>query len=205
MARKSARKNMRSAAKDARGSVQAAESALDKIGTATGQAISSVAANVGPALEDARDRIAPAVEDARDRARDTIVPAVTVAVASGRKKGREVAERTGLVEEKKKSHKLRNLVLLLGLGGVVAFVAKRFTGQDADPAWTASRDSASRVPPRPATAPSPDAAVPAAPIGGAAAPVDESETAPTAPFASEETVESPTPTTPDEPLEKKQV
>lgn len=199
MARKSARKKMRSAVGDARSSVQpAAESAIDKIGTATGQAISSVAANVGPALDDARGRISPVVEDARDMARDTIVPAVTVAVARGRKKGREVAERAGLVEEKKKSHKLRNLVILLGLGGLAAFVAKKLTGKDADPAWTASRDSASSMPPRP-TSP-----VHAAPVS-AAGPVDESETAPTAPFASEETVESPVPTTPDEPLQKKHV
>jgi len=135
----STRKKARSAAKDARSTVKpAAEVALERIGSATEQALSSVASTVGPALEDARDRLAPAVEDARVK----MAPVVAGAVATSRRKGRQVAERAGIVEERKKSHKLRNFVLLLGLGGAAAFVYSKLTGKDADPAWTASRDSA---------------------------------------------------------------
>ena len=189
MALKSARKKISSAADDARSSVQpAAESAIDRIGTATEQVISSVAASA----EDARHRFGPAVEDARDK----VAPVVAGAVATGRKRGREAAVRAGLVEEKKKSHKFRNFLLVLGLGGVAAFVYSKMTGKAADPAWTTSRDSAASTP-RQHAAPRPAAAT--------AGPVDGSDTAPTAPLASEETVESPTPTTPDAPLEKKNV
>ncbi len=139
MALTSTRKKARSAAKDARSTVKpAAEVALERIGSATEQALSSVASTVGPALEDARDRLAPAVEDARVK----MAPVVAGAVATSRRKGRQVAERAGIVEERKKSHKLRNFVLLLGLGGAAAFVYSKLTGKDADPAWTASRDSA---------------------------------------------------------------
>ncbi len=187
MALRSARKNIRSAGYDA-------ESALDKIGTATEQVISSVASG----LDDTRERVVPAVGDARDK----VVPVVSAALAAGRKKGREVAVRAGVVEEKKETHKLRNFLLLLGLGGAAAFVYSRMTGKSADPAWTASRDSAAVWPNAGSdTAPTDTAAS----VAAVAGPVDESETAPTAPLASEETVESPTPTTPDQPLEKKDV
>ena len=46
-----------------------------------------------------------------------------------------------MAEEPKKSHKLRNLLIVLGLAGLAAFVYKKVTGKDADPAWTQSRDS----------------------------------------------------------------
>jgi hypothetical protein len=190
VARKSARKKISSAADDARSSVRpAAESAIDRIGTATEQVISSVAASA----EDARNRFGPTVEDARDK----MVPVVAGAVATGRRRGREAAVRAGIVEEKKETHKFRNFLIVLGLGGVAAFVYTRMTGKNADPAWTTSRDSAASTP-RQHAAPPTAAAV-------AAGPVDGSDTAPTAPLASEETVESPTPTTPDAPLEKKNV
>jgi len=190
VARKSARKKISSAADDARSSVQpVAESAIDRIGTATGQAISSVAASA----DDARHRLGPAVEDARDK----MAPVVAGAVATGRRKGREAAVRAGIVEEKKETHKFRNFLLVLGLGGVAAFVYTKMTGKNADPAWTASRDSAASAPRSHADNPPPASA--------AAGPVDGSDTAPTAPLASEETVESPDPTTPDAPLEKKNV
>ncbi len=191
MALKSARKKSRSAGYDA-------ESALEKLSTATGQVVSSVVSTV----DETRDRLAPAVEDARDK----VVPVVAGAVVAGRQKGREVAVRAGIVEEKKESHKLRNLLLLLGLGGLAAFVYTKVTGKSSDPAWTASRDSAaaSTSGGRHETTPSEPTEATVA-VAGSAGPVDGSETAPTAPLASEETVESPFPTTPDEPLEKRDV
>jgi hypothetical protein len=232
VAGRTTRKKMRSAAEDARSAVKpAAESAIDKIGSVTSDAITAVASSVGPALDDARDRIGPLVEDARDRitpvvsdardritpalgdardrlspvvdsARDKIVPAAGMAVAAGRRRGRRAAVKLGLAEEPKKTHKLRNVIILIGLGGLAAFVYTKLSGKDADPAWTAGRDTAAA-----------DAAGSAPPVTAEAAGVDEGDAtaqdgsgaAPTAPFASEETVESPVPTTPDEPLEEKQL
>jgi len=178
----------------------AAETALDKIGTATEQIVSTVVSTVGPALEDAKDKakdvtndsVKPAVEEAKDKAletyKETLVPLAAAALVEGKARGRRAAVKLGVTEEPKKSHKLRNLLIILGLAGLAAFVYKKVTGNDADPAWTQSRDSAASRPAHAATAP-----------------VDGSDTAPTAPLASEETVESPTPTTPDKPLKQTDV
>lgn len=202
---KTRRDKLRSAVHDARDSVQpAAESTIDKLGSAAEQLVSNVVASVGPALEDARDRVKPAVEDARDRlapmvddARDKIAPLAQQAVVEGRRRGRRAAERLGVVEEpKKKSHKLRKLLIVVGLGGLAAFIYTKMTGKDADPVWTTDRDTAAAQPGGTSTTPT---------GAHASGPTDGSDTAPTAPLASEETVESPTPTTPDKPLRKKQV
>ena len=78
----------------------AAETALDKIGTATEQIVSTVAATVGPALEDAKDKakdvtndaVKPAVEDAKDKAletyKETLVPLAAAALVEGKARGR---------------------------------------------------------------------------------------------------------------------
>lgn len=198
MAMKKTRKKIVSAVGDARTAMgPTAENAVDKVTSATEQALSSVAASVSPALSDARDRIAPLVEDARgelstavEDAKDYLVPAAAQAVAAGKARGRRAAVSLGLAEEPKRSHKFRKLLVLLGVGGVAAFVYKKLTGKDAEPDWTASHSAAPRAAPS---------------TGTSTAPVDQSDTAPTAPFASEETVESTVPTTPDEPLEEKQV
>jgi hypothetical protein len=198
---KTRRDKVRDVVEEARSSVQpAAEITLDKIGTATEQIVSTVASTVGPALEDAKDKakdvttdsVKPAVEDAKDKAletyKETLVPLAAAALVEGKARGRRAAVKLGVADEPKKSHKLRNLLILIGLGGLAAFIYTKMTGKDADPTWTQSRDSAAT---RPAEA--------------STAPVDGSDTAPTAPLASEETVESPMPTTPDKPLKKKDV
>ncbi len=186
----------------------AAEIAKDKIGAVTESALASVAQTVGPALEDARLRLAPVAEQA---------------IAQSKRQGRRATVRFRPVAEEPaespKSHKLRNLVLMLGLGAIAAAVYKKMTGKDADPAWTAGRDTAAAAPGEPVvtsvngggtSAVDPIVAEPAGsdplttePAAGSAGPIDGSETAPTAPFASEETVESSVPTTPDQPLEKR--
>ena len=97
------------------------------------------------------------------------MPAVTSAVAASKDKGHDAAVKLGLAEEPKKKHRIRKLLIVLGLGGVAAFVVKKLRG-GGEPEWIAPRDAA-----------------------------------PTAPLASPETVESPEPTTPDEPLEEHQV
>jgi hypothetical protein len=168
---------------DAREAVgPAAETAIDKVGAATEQAIAAVQTNVLPALADARDRLAPVIEDAKA----AIVPVATEALAAGKQKSHDAAVRLGVVEEPKKKHRLRKLLIVLGIAGAAAFVYRKVTG-GSEPTWVTS--GADSGPPT------------AASTAGA----DKSETAPTAPLASEETVESPIPTTPDAPLEQHQV
>lgn len=210
MARRTERKRRVTVVEERTAGLPAAELAKDKIGAVTENALASVAQTVGPALGDARQRLVPVAEQA---------------IAQGRRQGRRAAVRLRVAQEPEpveipKSHKLRNLVLMLGLGAIAAAVYKKMTGKDADPAWTAGRDSAAAAPAAPVVAEpaGSDPLTTAAPTTGAfgsddgldtepaatsAGPIDGSETAPTAPFASEETVESPVPTTPDEPLEKR--
>ena len=141
--------------------VSAAEDVRDAAVPAAEQAAASVASTVGPALSDAKDKLTPLLEDARD----AIIPAAEAALAAVKEKSHDVAVSAGVVEEKK-SHKLRNFLIVLGLGGAIAFAIKKLSGKDADPVWTESRDDAAAG--RPATS--------------STAPVDQSDTAPTAPL-----------------------
>lgn len=142
----------------------AAESAVEKIGTAAEALLVQVADKVAPALDDAREQIRPVAKEA---------------VRRGREKGQRAAVKMGLIEPPKKSHKLRKLMTTLGLAGAAAWAYSRWTGKDSKDSWTP------------------------APARGR---FDEKpDVAPTAPLASEETVESPVPTTPDKPLEKKDI
>ena len=132
---------------------------------------------IGPMVEEAKDRLGPVVEDAKDvivrgaeEAKELLAPVAAEAIKATKEKGRKAAVKAGLADEPKKSHKLRNLLVLLGIGGLVAFVYKKVAGRESAPQWTAPRD-----------------------------------VAPSAPLHSEESVESPVPTTPDEPLEEKSV
>ncbi len=226
-AAESAIEKIGAAAQDAVSSVAstvgpALDDTRDRLSSAAQEAVTSVASTVGPALDDTRDRITPLVSDARDRvtpvmqdarvrlspvvdnAREKLAPAASTALAAGRLRGRRAAVRLGFAEEEpvpQKSHRLRNLLIVVGLGGAAAFVYSKVTGRDADPAWTAGRDSAAVDSPSIPTAPVAPAQMQPADANGAEE--DQSDTAPTAPLASEETVESHTPTTPDEPLERK--
>lgn len=190
MLKKKERSTMATLAEDTANAVKPkADLARDKLSTATDQARVTVAETVVPALQEAAEKIGPALQEAKEK----MAPMAEQAIAETKAKGRRAAEKAGLAEEPKKSHKLRNFLILLGLGGVAAFVYTKITGRQADPAWTESHESersARHI-----------AAV--SDTGAAAGPVDGSDTAPTAPLPSEETVESPVPTTPDEPLEKK--
>lgn len=166
--------------------------ALDDTRSRVGPALDDAKQRIAPALVDARDKLAPALEETRDRivpaledARDKLIPVAQQAVVSSRLKGRRAAVKLGLAEEEKTSHKLRNLLVLLGLGGAGFLAWKRFFGAD---------DSWSEAPSR-----SPE------PAPRHEFPHRNTEAAPTAPLASEETVESHDPTTPDSPLEEKAV
>lgn len=214
---------------------QTTVSARDRMGTATDQALSTVATTLVPALIEARDKLAPVAEQAvaqgKIRGRQ--------AAALGVVKGRQAAKRFSTVQEpepepEKQTHKLRNLIIMLGLGAIGALAYKMLSGKDADPAWTAGRDSAA-APSSPVAVAQPgdagDDSVPwgdtppdqtsgmdgaavdpvvAEPAGSDPLASDVSSgaaygsaTAQTAPLASEETVESAVPTTPDQPLERR--
>jgi hypothetical protein len=132
---------------------------------------------IGPMVEEAKDRLGPVVEDAKDvivrgaeEAKELLAPVAAEAIKVTKDTGRKAAVKAGLADEPKKSHKLRNLLVLMGIGGLVAFVYRKVAGRDSAPEWTAPRDMA-----------------------------------PSAPLQSQESVESPVPTTPDEPLEEKSV
>jgi endonuclease YncB( thermonuclease family) len=104
------------------------------------------------ATEAAKERVVPAAEVAAARARQTLIeeliPQVTAAVTTAvtasepyrreaQRRGQAAALALRGVEppEAKQTHKLRNLVLALGLGGVAAAGYKWFTGNDADASW----------------------------------------------------------------------
>lgn len=217
---------------------QSALSARERMGTATDQALATVATTVVPALIEAREKLSPVAEQALAQGKIRGRQAAALGLVKGREAA-NAAKRFRAVEPppepEKSSHKLRNLILVLGLGGLGALAYKLLTGQDADPAWTAGRDSAA-APTSPvvnagsdgsggdsvpwgdtpsstsgvdASAVDPVVAEPAgsdpvmAEMPATAGPIDGSATAPTAPLASEETAESPVPTTPDEPLERR--
>jgi hypothetical protein len=211
----------------------AGAAARERLVTATDQALTAVASTVVPALMEVREKLAPVAEQAMSQGKNR----GRQAAAKSLVKGKRAAIRLGVLEEPKPkvSHKFRNMLIVLGLGGAAAAAYKMMTGKDADPAWTAGRDAAapaSPVTPAPVnesdsvpwgdtppadqmpgmdpTAVDPVVAEPAGsdPLdhevpATTAGPIDGSDTAPTAPLASEETVESSVPTTPDEPLEER--
>jgi hypothetical protein len=93
-----------------------------------------------PLLADARDKAAPVVSDARDRFTRDVLPVVTAALASldeatedvraeGKKRGKAVvAAARGDIEAPEKKHRLRTLLVVLGLGGI-AYVASKAMGR----------------------------------------------------------------------------
>ncbi|MGH3510480.1 MAG: hypothetical protein ACRDPI_09665 [Nocardioidaceae bacterium] len=102
----------------------------------------------GPALADARDKAGPVVADARTRFVNDVVPAVSAAlVAAGdatadvrgetKRRGKAAAAAVR-GDAPKNSHKLRTLLLIAGLGGVIAWVAKRMADRPATTQWQSS-------------------------------------------------------------------
>jgi hypothetical protein len=105
-----------------------------------------------PALADARDWVAPALADARDKLTQDVLPAITAAIAVAGEATEEVrteAMRRGAATaaalkgevrapEKTEHHRFRKLLILLGLGGVVAGVVKKLSDRQASTAWQSS-------------------------------------------------------------------
>lgn len=110
-----------------------------------------------PYVTEARERTAPVVEGARTKLATEVLPVLTAAVAAASEAtedAREEARRRGLATaaalkgeveapKRKESHKLRNFLLLLGLGGIAAFVAKQLSDRQASTAWKSSYEPTS--------------------------------------------------------------
>ncbi len=164
-------------------------------------ALEDVRGRVAPALEDVRGRVAPALGEVREKltpnldvprvpirpalhATTRIVPVAQSAVSRGKRRGSRAAVKLHLAKEPRHNHALRNLLLALALGGV-GYLVYRAYFRGGSEAWVETGSGTS-------TTAAPAAAEPVRP-------------APTAPVASEETVASPEPTTPDEPLTQTEV
>jgi F0F1-type ATP synthase membrane subunit b/b' len=103
-----------------------------------------------PLVAEAREKAAPALHDAKDRLNSDVLPVLTAAVAAAgaatedvrgetAKRGKAVAAALkGEVEAPKETHRLRNLLVLLGLGGIVAFVVKKMSDREPTTAWQSS-------------------------------------------------------------------
>lgn len=130
-----------------------AEKARERGATAASHAVEKVS----PMIDDALHRVGPATEHAAERARekfnDDVLPRVTGALAalaaaaepmveeSGRRGRATKAALKGEVDApKKKTHKLRTAVLLLGFGALAAAAVKKLLTPP-EPAWQSTPTS----------------------------------------------------------------
>jgi vacuolar-type H+-ATPase subunit H len=107
-----------------------------------------------PYLSDAREKAAPLVAEARDRITHDVLPALNAAVAAvddatedvrteTLKRGKAVAaalrgEAAAALAPEPTSHKLRNVLLALGLGGAGFAAYKKFGPQQSTSSWQSS-------------------------------------------------------------------
>jgi vacuolar-type H+-ATPase subunit H len=121
---------------------------VDKIGPQVEHAVETAKEKAGPVIAEARDKAAPAVSDARDRINTEVIPAIAAAIAAaneateevrgeaGKRSKAAVAALKGEVEAPtKKTHRFRNFLVVLGLGGLVAFVAKKLSDRPSTTTW----------------------------------------------------------------------
>jgi vacuolar-type H+-ATPase subunit H len=104
-----------------------------------------------PLVESAREKATPAVDTAKQKFTTDVLPVMTAAIAAASEATEELREEAakrgaataaalkGEIEApKKKTHKLRNFLIVVGLGGIAAFVAKRMSDREASTAWQSS-------------------------------------------------------------------
>lgn len=177
---------------------------------------------VGPVIDEAKERLAPYVEEARTHANESLIPAARTAADDARRAYdekvapqvgaaltasepyREEAKRRGAATlaaakgevqaPKKDTHKLRNLLLLLGLGGLV-FAAVRYFKDDSA-AWESDY---------PASGPTavPDPSDPMSPAAGSRPVTDDAAAASPDVALADADAHPHRPTDPDDPLERK--
>lgn len=216
---KSKTKNVRQHASELAGRLAPhVESARDKAAPYVADARDKAA----PYVAEARSKAAPLVADARDRINHEVVPVITAALAAANEATedvREEAKRRGLataaalrgdVEPPHESHRLRKALVVLGLGGAIAFVVRKLTSRQPSTSWQSSytpppSPAASSTPVRDET-PTATAGAHAATAGtagsaGAEKTQDEGAAGPDEAVA--DAAESPhRPTTPDNPVEE---
>lgn len=120
----------------------------DKLGPQVESAVEATREKAGPVIAGAREKAGPAVHDARDRITTEVLPVITAAIAAaneatedvrgeaGKRSKAAVAALKGEVEAPgKKTHKFRNFLVLVGLGGIVAFVAKKMSDRPSSTTW----------------------------------------------------------------------
>lgn len=183
----------------------------EKLGPAVGDAKDRIAPVVAdareklaPAVADAKERIAPVVDDARGRLADLAENVATRLDDSLPDKATPKAVKKASANSSGGS-KLRKLLLMAGLGGVVAVVVKKLRG-GSEPQWQ------STVPGRPM--PAPTASTPPEPAASVGGLIAGEETAPdplandaagggTPDEAAADALEEPhAPTTPDHPADQ---
>ena len=120
----------------------------EKIAPQVESAVGTAREKAGPLLTEAREKAAPAVNEARDKFTSDVLPVITAAIAAAgeatedvrdesKKRGKAaVAALKGEVEApKKKKHRFRTFLLMLGLGSAVAFVAKKLSDRPSTTTW----------------------------------------------------------------------
>lgn len=162
-----------------------------------------------PYVSEARDKAAPYVSDARDRFSETVLPALTAALASvdeatedvrdeTRRRGKAVAAALkGEIDAPKKKRRGWKLLVLLGLAGLGYAGYQKFGGKQPTTTWQSSYT------PPPAPTP-PPAGGPVAGVGAHRADAEADDTAASDPAeaASDATDVPHDATTPDSPVEE---
>jgi hypothetical protein len=120
---------------------------VEKIGPPVEHAVETAKDKAGPVIAEAREKAAPAVSDARERISTEVIPAIAAAIAAaneateevrgeaGKRGKAAVAALKGEVEAPKETHRLRNFLVILGLGGAIAFVAKKLSDRPSSTTW----------------------------------------------------------------------
>jgi hypothetical protein len=115
--------------------VEKAESALaearDQAGPAVADAKEKAVAVAGPTLADARDKAAPLIAQSAALAAEKMSQVADVA-AEKAAQGKEIAaaKAAELDTESKKSHRLRNLLIITGIAALIGFAAKKLRSGD---------------------------------------------------------------------------
>jgi vacuolar-type H+-ATPase subunit H len=133
------------------------ESARDKAGPVLADARDKAAPvladardKAAPLFAEAKDKAGPLVAEARDRISSDVIPAVKDALAAvddatedvraeAKKRGKAVAAAAkGEVDAPGSKHRVRKVLIALGLGGVAFAIAKRLGGQKSSANWQSS-------------------------------------------------------------------
>jgi ElaB/YqjD/DUF883 family membrane-anchored ribosome-binding protein len=115
-----------------------------------GPVLADVRDMAAPVLADVRDKAAPVLADVRDRLTGEVLPVVTGAItaldaatedarAETLKRGKAVAAALrGEVPEPTRTHRVRNLLLLVGLAGLAFALVRRLGGGQPTTSWQTS-------------------------------------------------------------------